>query len=458
MNVAFSMTIDPDGAMHDWVDAPPGVTLVRVPTQEAVTLLGFRAYQELLVELCAAERVGLLVTHPPYDYLDEPTAERLRAGGTRILGYAFDDEIFADKYGAGTRAALARVYDRYVTTREVPWATAPLPAIPERQAEHDVVLVGRAYARRAALVERLRAAGVNVVVKGAGWESGVIPRAQMLDLYARAAVVLTTADWENWSVPMIKHRLLDTAMLGAFQIAQAAPDLRRYFPEEEVPSFADPEELVEKIEVALADPQRRRAAARAARERALREHTWAARWPILVGDLPIAEADATAGRSRLLDQLLLALGSRAEADGRTPAAAALFGELLARVPDEPAAAAGLGRCLRDLGRTSEAIGPLRIAAAARPPVCLAALAVGIPQSGVGTGFGRLSLTPPAAEPLCFLIASLVELGRDDEALAVARDLTDPVLVDAVTSGLGGDLPPELKDVLAERMETIRAGR
>src|SRR5947209_7936453 len=101
--VAFSMTIDPDGAMHDWVDLPPGWSLVRVPTQEAVHLLGIGGYQELLCDLCARERPDVLVTHPPYDWLSPSVAERVRAAGTRLCGYAFDDPIFAHHYGPQAR-------------------------------------------------------------------------------------------------------------------------------------------------------------------------------------------------------------------------------------------------------------------------------------------------------------------------------------------------------------------
>src|SRR5579859_2738598 len=156
MLAAFSMTIDPEGAMHDWVDLPDGWSLLRVPTQELVHLVGPHAYQEALIDLCERERPEVLVTHPPYDWLDPPTAARIRAAGTRLVAYAFDDEIFAGEYSTNVRAEIARIYDRYLTTREVRWATRPLPALPERNAELDVVLVGRAYQRRRALVEALR--------------------------------------------------------------------------------------------------------------------------------------------------------------------------------------------------------------------------------------------------------------------------------------------------------------
>src|SRR5262249_25140735 len=121
--------------------------------------------------------------------------------------------------------------------------------------------------------------------RGLGWPEGLVTRAQMLDLYSRARVVLTTADWESHAVPMVKHRLLDTAMLGAFQIAQEAPDLRGYFDEHQVPSFAGSDELIAKVKPLLAEDCRPRA--RAARERSIREHTWTRRFPELVSGLDL---------------------------------------------------------------------------------------------------------------------------------------------------------------------------
>src|SRR5262249_54357401 len=158
VNAAFSTT------PAERIDAPPGVRLVRVPTMEAVTLVGFRAYQEALVDLCARAPIGLLVVRPPHDFLDEATASRLRAGGTRIVGYGEDES---------GRDGLGPIFDRFVTPREVPWATAPEPALPgrEREPDHEVAIVGESDARWRALVERLRGAQLNVVAKGPGWEA-----------------------------------------------------------------------------------------------------------------------------------------------------------------------------------------------------------------------------------------------------------------------------------------------
>jgi hypothetical protein len=427
MLAAFSMTIDPDGAMHDWVDLPEGWSLVRVPTQELIHLVGPRVYQEALIDLCERQRPEILVTHPPYDWLDLPTAGRIRDAGTRLVGYAFDDEIFASEYGMNVRSEIAQIYDKYVTTREVRWATRPLPPLPEERREFDVVLVGRAYQRRRDLVQALRDAGVRVETRGLGWPEGFASRAQMLDLYARAAIVLTTADWESRAVPMVKHRLLDTAMLGAFQIAQAAPDLRGYFDENQVPSFASSDELIGKVKQLLGEDCRPRA--RAARQRALDEHTWTRRFPELIAGLEPQvrnESSFCEKAGGILASLVTALASRAEAEGRIGAAEALWRE----VGDD----GGLGRCLRDLGRHAEAVEHLRRAATAKGPTCAGSIYASLPPHATGSGLGRLGLLPPAAEPTMLWVASLVELDRIDEAAHVLDGL-DGALARAVKSTL-----------------------
>jgi hypothetical protein len=449
--IAFSMTIDPEGAMHDWVDVPPGWELLRVPTQEAVVALGPHGYREVLVDLAQRERPHLFVAHPPYDHLTVDAADRMRAAGTRVVAFAFDDEIFAAAYDPQTWAELSRVYDRYVTTREVRWAQRPLPALPERAPDIDVVLVGRAYARRRELMAALAAAGVRATARGSGWDGGFVPRAEMLGLYARAAIVLTTADWEGYPVPMVKHRLLDTAMLGAFQIAQEAPDLRGYFPADEVPSFGSPAELCETARRYLLQPEERRRAARAARARALAEHTWTRRLPELWEGVPLRPPDEPPGRSVAFDTLLRSLASRAEADGRLAAAAAMWEEAARRDPPDATAAAGVGRCLRDLGQREAALGWLRRATGPGSPAA-DAIQARFPAAGAGTGLGRSSALPPAAEPLAYLIATLVELGRVHDACVELDRVTPGPLGRGLAAALGGTaIPP----AVAARLEKLR---
>jgi hypothetical protein len=449
------MTIDPDGAMHDWIDPPPGTTLIPIPTQELVHLAGVAGLADVLVDVCRVERPQALVLHPPYDHLGAATAAEIRAAGTRLVAYAFDDDIFAPKMSAAARAEVRGLYDRYATTRDVLWATRPLAALPPRPRQTDVALVGRATLSRGLAVSALRQAGFTVATRGHGWPEGYAPRVEMEALYASAAVVLTTADWEDEAVPMVKHRLVETAMLGVFQIAQEAADLRRYFPADEVPAYDSPASLVAAVRHALADEPARLAAASRARGRALEEHTWSRRLPELLGPLdPPREA---ASRSRLLDLALRSLASRAETQGRLAAAAALYQTLAERAPGDFLAELGRGRCLRGMGELEAAVPWLaRAARSTDHPAAARALRFTLPSMGVGVGLGALGRFPPALEPTALLVATLVELGRDEEAAATLAKIDDPVLAAAVVETLA--LGPDVSPVVANALTAVRSAR
>lgn len=162
--------------------------------------------------------------------------------------------------------------------------------------------MGRAYKRRLSLVRILAEAGLTVHVFGLRWTetTGLWPkgivvgppltREEMIAHYRTAGVVVTTGDWEDDAVPMVKVRLLEVAFAGGFQVAQASPDLRAYFPEAEVPSWNTEEEMVACVRAALAAPGSCREEASAAHARALRDHRWIVRWPELT------EAAARVGR------------------------------------------------------------------------------------------------------------------------------------------------------------------
>jgi Glycosyl transferases group 1 len=444
MRLAAAMTLDPDGAMHDWID---GAEVIRIPTQELVHLAGEAAVSDVLVDVCRVERPDALLLHPPYDHLTERAAAAIRASGTRLVAYAFDDDIFAGKMTPEGRAAIRALYDRYATTHDVPWATRPLPALPVATRAHEVALVGRATLSRGLAVSALRGAGIRVVTRGLGWPEGWAPRRELEAIYGSAAIVLTTADWEDEAVPMVKHRLVETAMLGCFQVAQEAPDLRRYFPADEVPAYATPGDLVALVRRVLADEPGRQRAAAQARARALAEHTWTVRLPSLIGPVEPREPGP---RSPLLDLTLRALASRAEASDRPAAAHALYAELAARHPDDFLALAGIGRTLRTQGELDAALPWLRRAAAcdAHPPSSRA-VHFTLPAMNVGVGLGSLGRFPPALEPTALLVATLVELGREDEAADVLRDVTEPILRTALgeTLSFGPDASPRLREAI-----------
>ncbi len=450
LRVAASMTIDPDGAMDDWIDLPPGWTLQPIPTQEIIHLVGVDGYQSLLLDVVEQERPAILLTHPPYDYVTQATARALSSLGTRLVGYAFDDDIFALQQSPA-RAFCERIYDRYVTTHEVRWATRPLPLVARRPPEHDLVLVGRAYPRRVALVEALRQRGHRVTTRGLGWPDGFVDRAGMLALYGSARIVLTTADWEDCDVRMVKHRVLDTATLGVFQIVERSADLAQYFGTEEIVAYDDLDELCVAIDRWLPDEAGRHEIAARARMRCHEEHTWQTRWPELVNGLEVV-AQPRPGQSRLLDQSYATLAARAETDQRWPAAHALWSALLARQPGSTTATAGVGRSLLGLGRPNEAIAPL-VRALSSPLVAASFLSAEVASHGLGAAMGHHGLWPPTAESAALLVAAFVEGGHERAAVEFLANLTDPALRRRLATVLQiPDASPALAAALARLAE------
>ncbi|MEO1268467.1 MAG: glycosyltransferase [Myxococcota bacterium] len=288
MRILLSETVDPDGAMCRWMSPDLeslGHQVVVVPTQEAIHRLGVSGYQLLLMELTERWQPDLIVVHPPYDYLNQQTCAQLRRGGARLVTFAFDDDIFLDDWRSlavwdTLVEALGQMADLVLTTstraataggetvRSIRWAMSP-PTYPQPGPEPlqpaPVVLVGRAYARRVALVRRLAAAHLPVWVRGHGWEhqkalgatvnaGGGVDTDTMWALYRRAGVVLTTGGWEGRHVPMVKVRVLETALAGACQVVAWSPDLERYFTPDEVPSYRTEEALIAHLSELLTDP------------------------------------------------------------------------------------------------------------------------------------------------------------------------------------------------------------
>ncbi|HEY2324662.1 MAG TPA: glycosyltransferase, partial [Thermoanaerobaculia bacterium] len=68
--------------------------------------------------------------------------------------------------------------------------------------------------------------------------------------------------------------VFDAAAAGCFQITEYKPDLDLLFPDGEVVSFSDANDLREKVAHYLAHPDEAAAKARAARARVLDQLTW----------------------------------------------------------------------------------------------------------------------------------------------------------------------------------------
>ena len=424
-----SETLDPDGALCRWLSPDVrrlGWRVFRLPTQEAIHLLGPAAYAKAAVRAVQELRPHVLLVHPPYDHLPVAECAEIRAAGTRIVGLGFDDPLFAAGWDDAAFADFHARFDRWATTslegptvaagaRPVRWALSPEAVVADDPdaPSHEVVMVGRRLPPRDRVVAALEAAGLEVGAYGAGWPRGPVTRARMLGLMRRASVVVTPND----GTAMIKARLLEAAFVGARQIVEYSPDLAAHFPDpaHRPQTWSTPEQCVT---AAQSKP-------RAIPAEALSTLRWTARWPELLDGLTFEDQPERTG-SPALATLLAAIAHVAEPQGRLAAAEAAYGCWAEHDSARAGALAGLTRCAHADGRYGEAAEHAAQALAqARVAPATASLSAWVPSHGQGAGLGRSGGLDPTVELEALRLHSLLQLGRGEEATALARALPSP---------------------------------
>jgi spore maturation protein CgeB len=153
----------------------------------------------------------------------------------------------------------------------------------------DVLVVGRVHPNRVGPVRAL-ADRFDTHVYGEGWEEhgirgrGLLFGDDLSDAIAssRATVVFLRT---RTDAVIVKVALLDFVAAGALVLTDWSPAVEPYFNYgTEVIGFRSVGELLEKVEYSLQNASEADKIRRAARERVLREHTWAQVWPrILAG-------------------------------------------------------------------------------------------------------------------------------------------------------------------------------
>jgi hypothetical protein len=459
LRVLIAETWDPDGAMYRWLSAgldPAAVAVLTVPTQELLGLVGPDGVAAAFRAITAAFKPDLVLVHPPYDFLDAASIAAIHVDGAAVVAFAFDEPLFAtprnDAFIAARFKEIAGRFDRYLVTgredvqrllaagiraerlrfavSEAPFeARAPAPAWlrpPTAPLEQAAVIVGRAYPRRVELVTTLAKAGVPIAVFGHGWTQDAVvaalpetvgigtplSRAQMNTVLATAGAVVTTGDWEQVAVPMVKYRILEAAILGAPQAVQASVDLPDYFDDHEVFVWNSPDACVDVLRLMLADQPAARAAGARSRESTLGRHLAVHRLAEIValaGITPTAPSPAPA-IPPAWELLASVVAHDAERRGATALAAEAFARWDAATA-APDASAGLSRlALQALldDRAPDAPAPTDAPPARlRTAIGLAAQVAGLP----GLGLGHLGLLDPSPERLAF------EFARDPAAFA-----------------------------------------
>jgi spore maturation protein CgeB len=259
-----------------------------------------RALMEKVTTWMAEDRADVIFMYVSGEQVEPETLAALRGFGVPLVNLALNDkEQFVGKIRAG-RAFGARDICRYF---DLCWTSTedalmkyrvegarpiylPEGANPDIHKPYaldktiDVSFVGQCYGNRAGVVNALSRQGIAVEAHGYGWPQGPLMLDDMVRLYSRSKINLGFGGVEGHQDTFcLKGRDFEIPMSGGLYLTEDHPELARAFRVgEEILTYSGIEDLIQKILYYLQHPADAETVREKGRERALREHTWEARF------------------------------------------------------------------------------------------------------------------------------------------------------------------------------------
>lgn len=165
--------------------------------------------------------------------------------------------------------------------------------------KYDVSFVGAWHPYREWLIKRLRKEGISVNAVGYRWPGGIVSHEQMVELFNQSRINLNMSNSASWdarylmsspralvnrirspkSVEQLKARHFEINGSGGFQLSYYVEGLERYYEiGSEIGVYLDPNDLLQKVKLYLADYALRESIALAGHQRTLAEHTFKKRF------------------------------------------------------------------------------------------------------------------------------------------------------------------------------------
>ena len=323
-----------------------GHELVYFDFMELLGELGRDGMNRRLLEVARSEEPDLMFTVLFRDELDEKVVRRISTElPTVTLNWFCDDhwrfESFSSRWApcfnwvVTTASSALPKYERigYSNVIESQWACndnlytrMELPLI------HDMSFVGQPHGNRREVIDALRAAGIDVVTRGHGWDEGRVSQEEMIRIFNQSRINLnlpnasrsvekpsslaqrtrhgtarvlgalpfgeqavaavrrsvhaierardSDAVAEATMLPeQLKARNFEVPGCGGFLLTGPADDLDRYYElGKEIAVFHTLDDLVDQARHYLAHEDERRSIAEGGYERTLREHTYRRRF------------------------------------------------------------------------------------------------------------------------------------------------------------------------------------
>ena len=150
----------------------------------------------------------------------------------------------------------------------------------EQEQIYDVGLIGAKYGVREKIVKKLKSKNINVVARGDGWNGGRLPLEEVNDFYSKCKIVLgvgTIGHCLNFT--SLKLRDFDVPMSQNFYITSYSEELGgQYKLGEEIETYENLNELVEKCRFYLSNPIKRKQISYFGGIRARNDHSYAKRF------------------------------------------------------------------------------------------------------------------------------------------------------------------------------------
>lgn len=220
--------------------------------------------------------------------------------GAAIFNFSFDDKLEFPGPVIGGRytgpAALAEVVDLHLTSdpdavvRYVvhggfamfhPPAADPMVYRPyEGSFEYDVSFIGAKYGWRPRFMTALARRGIRVACFGDGWKDGPVPLEDMARIYSRSRINVGFAGiGHSRRLMCLKGRDFEVPMSGGLYLTQHNPELALvYDVGSEIVTYTDEADCARMIRRLLDNPAEAAQIRTAGRMRALKDHTYEARW------------------------------------------------------------------------------------------------------------------------------------------------------------------------------------
>lgn len=239
--------------------------------------------------------VSFVLSYLSGSHLEPWAVEEIKELGIPVLGFHLDDRlVFRGRMDEGQwsgPAALCQNYDLNLTNsprslckyvaeggHAVFWPEGANPSVHHPTTDSkaiDVAFIGARYGERPDFMAALSKRGIEVQCFGPGWSRGTVSIEQMVQIFSTSRITLGTGRVKDSDDQCLKGRDFEVPMCGGLYLTSRNEDLPLvYRLGEEIETYTDIDECVEKIRMLLSHDTRADAIRQQGLKAARSRHRW----------------------------------------------------------------------------------------------------------------------------------------------------------------------------------------